>query len=300
MKKIESLQHFQNEYIEDSSHLKQFNIYRREDNTCSITSLQPNRRDFYKISLITKGRGKLSYGDKTIHIEDRAILFANPTIAYAWEPMTDVQEGYFCLFTEDFVGTVLKTGSVAQSPLFKVGGNHVLVPDDTTTQLLVSVFEKMMEEMQSNYINKYELLRSYVQIVMHEAMKVQPAENITNAGNSTLRTYNSFIQLLEAQFPIDSPTQNIKLRNANEFADRLSIHTNHLNKVLKETTGKTTSQLIASRIIKEAKALLRYSNWDISQIAYSLGFDHPANFHIFFKRETGQTPKQTRLSRLNS
>jgi AraC-like DNA-binding protein len=68
------------------------------------------------------------------------------------------------------------------------------------------------------------------------------------------------------------------------------VHVNHLNKVLKEITGKTTTEIISSRIIQEAKILLKQTNWNISEIAYSLGFDDLANFSNFFKKQTSFTP----------
>jgi AraC-like DNA-binding protein len=65
---------------------------------------------------------------------------------------------------------------------------------------------------------------------------------------------------------------------------------NHLNKVLKETTGKTTTEIIASRINQEAKILLKQTPWNISEIAYSLGFEEVAHFSNFFKKHTKVSP----------
>ncbi|HRV55681.1 MAG TPA: helix-turn-helix transcriptional regulator, partial [Mangrovimonas sp.] len=74
------------------------------------------------------------------------------------------------------------------------------------------------------------------------------------------------------------------------FAETLGIHVNHLNKVLKEITGKTTTEIISSRINQEAKILLKETPWNISEIAYSLGFDEVAHFSNFFKRKTKLSP----------
>jgi len=148
--------------------------------------------------------------------------------------------------------------------------------------------------MQSSYVNKYELIKSYLQILMHEALKMQQPDTYYQAGNASKRISTLFIELLERQFPIDSPSQVISLKNANEYATQLAVHTNHLNRALKETTGKTTSEWISEKVIQEAKALLLHSCWDIAQIGYCLGFEHSSNFNIFFKKETGHTPNQFR------
>jgi AraC-like DNA-binding protein len=80
------------------------------------------------------------------------------------------------------------------------------------------------------------------------------------------------------------------LRTAKEYAERLAIHVNHLNKVLKENTGKTTTEIITSRMLQEAKILLKQTDWNVSEIAYSLGFEEVAHFSNFFKKQTSERP----------
>lgn len=294
MKTKETITEFYTRHGQDYPRTGQFNVYRREEFACDSTSLPSNRRDFYKISLILEGEGIISSADKAINIKGNTISFMNPLIPYSWEPTTPNQTGYFCLFTEDFVSQNLKNESLSQSPLFKTGGNHIFLLSDESIQLLGGIFENMLREIQSDYTNKYDLLRSYVQIIMHEAMKMQPPETFYQPVNASERISTLFLELLEIQFPIDSPNQVLRLKNANEFALQLNVHTNTLNRALKETTGKTTTEWIAERIIREAKALLQYSSWDIAEIGYSLGFEHASNFIIFFKKQTEQTPKQFR------
>ena len=79
------------------------------------------------------------------------------------------------------------------------------------------------------------------------------------------------------------------LKTANDFAEQLAVHPNHLNKVLKETTGNTTTEIIHSRMVEEAKLLLNGSDWNISEIAFSLGFEEVAHFSNFFKKHTDRS-----------
>ncbi|QIP16929.1 AraC family transcriptional regulator [Spirosoma aureum] len=289
----ETTNDFHQRLTRDHSEPGQFAIYKTED-IHGTTPLPHTRRDFYKISLVIRAEGVLSYADKSFYIKDNVIAFFNPMIPYSWEPLSTNDKGYSCLFTEDFITHHLKADSLSKSPLFKVSGNHVLVPDQKSMQFLAGVFEQMITEMQSSYINKYDLLRSYVQIIMHEALKIEPLEKEKLPGSSSVRISTLFLDLLERQFPITSPQHTVRLKNASEFAGQLAIHTNHLNRALKETTGKTTTEHLAEKLIKEAKALLLHTNWDIAEIGYCLGFEHASNFNIFFKRQTGQTPNHFR------
>jgi len=134
------------------------------------------------------------------------------------------------------------------------------------------------------------LLRNYVLELIHYGQKLQPATMLHPTHNASVRVTSLFIELLERQFPIESPNQQLALRTAKDYADRLAIHVNHLNKVLKESTGKTTTAIISNRIIQEAKILLKQTDWNISEIAYSLGFEEVAHFSNFFKKQTTFSP----------
>lgn len=271
-----------------------FTVNRLEEFGCSDTNLPSGRRDFYKISLIIQGGGTLSYADKSLPMQGPALSFMNPMIPYSWEPDVAHQTGYFCLFPETFIDQHLKNGGLAQSPLFKAGGNHVFFPDAEKTAFLQNIFESMIRETSTSYAHQHDLLRSYVQILMHEALKMEAPDTYYQAGNAAQRISDLFQNLLEKQFPASPPHRVIRFKNANEFAAQLSVHTNHLNRALKETTGKTTSEWIADKISQEAKALLLHSHYDIAEIGYCLGFEHASNFNIFFKKQTGQTPNQFR------
>lgn len=294
MKPKETLSEFYALHGQEHAKAGQFNVYRREDFTCSRQLDPVYRRDFYKISLIAEGTGVIHYADQSVKVEQPALTFMNPLIPYSWEPGSERQTGYFCIFTDDFVNGSLKNESLSQSTLFKAGGNHVFFPDETSLKLVQATFEHMMHEVESGYSHKYELVRNYVQIIMHEAIKMQPSDREYPHANASERISSLFLELLDRQFSIDAPHQTIALKNANEFAAQLNIHTNHLNRALKETTGKTTTRLISERLVREAKSLLQFSHWNVSEIAYCLGFDYSSNFIVFFKRQTGESPNQFR------
>jgi len=148
----------------------------------------------------------------------------------------------------------------------------------------------MFLEVSSEYAFKYDLLRNYVMELIHYGQKLQPVTSIHTVHNASERVTSLFIELLERQFPIETQFQKLNLRTAKDYAERLSIHVNHLNKVLKDTTGKTTTELIAARVLQESKILLKQTNWNISEIAYTLGFEEVAHFSNFFRKQTSLSP----------
>ena len=298
MKQTESVSDFYNRLLSHAptdvplynACIGHINVFSRE--TCAVVSPY-SRRDFYKVSLII-GKGKLYYAERWIQIDRPAILFSNPIVPYSWEAESEQQSGWYCLFTEDFIQHSERVNNLKDSPLFRLGCNPIFFPDEVQLNELSVIFQKMQAEMYSVYPQKYDVLRSYLHLLIHEAMKNSPTTNFHTYANASSRVSALFLELLERQFPIDSPALVLKLKNPADYANALSVHINHLNRSVKEVTGKTTTAHIAARIIKEAKALLQYTDWNISNIAYSLGFGYPSYFTLFFKKNTGLAPTQLR------
>ncbi|QGY46695.1 helix-turn-helix domain-containing protein [Maribellus comscasis] len=248
-----------------------------------------NRRAYYKISLI-KGKNRAEYADKVIEIKNNALLFATPKVPYHWIPQDENQSGAFCVFTDAFL-IKNKSGVVLDElPIFKSGGYPVFEITDEEVEELSYIFKKIKKEIVSDYEYKYDLLRNYVLELIHYGQKLQPASALRNSQTASARIVSLFVELLERQFPIESPNQKLMLRSAKEYAERLAVHSNHLNKVLKENTGKTTTEFISGRVLQEAKILLKQTDWNISEIAYSLGFEEVAHFSNFFKKQTSVAP----------
>jgi AraC family transcriptional regulator, transcriptional activator of pobA len=157
------------------------------------------------------------------------------------------------------------------------------------------IYERMFEELNSNYLHKYDVLRNLVFELLHIAMKMQPSASVSkHQVNASQRISTLFLELLERQFPIEENHPRISLRSPTDFARQLNIHVNHLNRALKDTTEKTTTQIIADRFLQEAKIMLRHSQWNVSEIAYALGFVEVTHFNNFFKKMTGTSPGKFR------
>ncbi len=299
MQSIETLEEFykrhpvdnQRVFAENNTGQGHFNVFMRKP---CVLRTPFSRRDFYKIALVI-GNGKMIYSDKEVVIDRPALVFTSPSVPSSWETGLGPQSGWFCLFTHAFIESHEHKSALQDFPLFKVGGSHIIFPGEAQLAFLTETLSRMMEEMDSDYAGKYDLLRNYLCIIMHEALKITPVNTIETNTSAAARITAQFLELLERQFPIDSPEQFLKLKTANEFAQSLAVHTNHLNRSVKEVTGKTTTQHISERVLKEAHALLKYTDWSIAQVANGLGFEEPAYFTNFFKKYTGSSPVMSRL-----
>lgn len=273
--------------------LGHFNVFRLEDcNTPGKPPVRYTRRDFYKISFI-RGRHLYHYGDKTLEIDGTTLLFFNPQVPYTFEPLTENVTGYFCIFKDAFFAEHLR-GSLKDLPMYAVNGKPAYVLDQQQEKNFSQIFEKMLAEIDSDYAFKFDLIRNYIMEMIHGALKLQPTENLYQHTDANARITAVFNELLERQFPIETRSQQFSLRSAKDFAEKLNIHPNHLNRAIKTTTGKTTTLHIAQRLVTEAIALLKHTDWNISEISYTLGFEQPAHFSNFFKKQTKVAPRAYR------
>ena len=85
-------------------------------------------------------------------------------------------------------------------------------------------------------------------------------------------------------------------RNVEFYADKMSISSKHLSRVIRNYTGKSVHQWIDEFVALEIKNLLKYSNMSIQQISYSLNFPNPSFMGQYFKRITGMTPGEYKKS----
>lgn len=271
--------------------LKGFNVFQIESDA-NATRIY-SRKDFYKICLTT-GKSIIHYADKSFDAQGTVLFFGNPRIPYSWETVSTSYIGYTCLFSEAFLKSE-RSESLQNSPLFKIGGTPILNISEQQRDFLSTIFIKMIEEQQTDYVYKDDLIRNYINLIIHEALKLQPSENFDQHRNASSRITAVFLELLERQFPIEDTQKPLQLKTAQDFAKSMNVHANYLNRAVKEITGKPTTTHISERIITEAKALLQHTDWNIADIAYALGFEYPTYFNNFFKKHTGTNPKSLRV-----
>lgn len=297
MEKSESIEEFYkrkydalpDNLLKDIGH---FNVFEHQPiEPGKVRPVPYKRRDFYKVMFV-KGNVLMNYADKTIEVKKQALFFSSPQIPYNCNNLENITEGYYCIFDVNFFRNY---GSLDQYSVFQPGGNRVFELSDEQAAVVKPVFLSMFDEIKSEYEHKYDVLRNKVYELLHFAMKTQPADSSQKKEiNAAQRISALFLELLERQFPIEESHPMVQFRTAADFAGQLNVHVNHLNRALKETTSKSTSVIIAERILQEAKIMLKHSHANVSEIAYALGFNEATHFNNFFKKHLGLSPSNFR------
>jgi len=253
-----------------------------------------SNRSFYTIALLQE-EGRLYYTDKWVEITRPALIFATPLTPYAWEGVSNEHgTGFHCLFNDAFLKPDEKSDTLADAPFLNSHKDPLILLSYEAAQNFKVLFQKMFEEYQSDYVQKMDILRSYLHLLVHEVNKIQNTEVLVTHQSAAQRIVELFLNMLDSQFPINGSQRPVLLTTPAQYADQLAVHVNHLNRVVKQVTGKTTSEIIASRLVNEAVAQLEKSDRQVTDIAFSLGFEEPASFSKFVKKHTGKSPLQLR------
>lgn len=239
-----------------------------------VNNEAPVRRDFYRIWLILQ-KGVLQLANGSEKIQQPALIFLPPSVACSFEPAGRQRNGYWCIFTKGLMDDHTQR-------LFQTT-TQIFYPEGQVLKRIRFYFDQLVQAYHSDDVHRFDSTCKLIGLLMYDASLLQ----VQNAAD---RLKNRFINLLEKQYPVVASDTPVRLRKPADFAGELGVHVNHLNAVIQQTTGKTTGQMIAERMVSESVALLRHTDWSVGDIAYSLGFEYANHFTAFFKKHTGDTP----------
>lgn len=63
--------------------------------------------------------------------------------------------------------------------------------NDDQVKSVELLFSRIKEEIDADYVHKYDVIRNYLQLLMHEAMKMSPAQSYERYNNASQRWLHS-------------------------------------------------------------------------------------------------------------
>lgn len=259
-------------------------------------SFNYSRKTFYTATLL-QGNYTIEFEDQNIELTGNTLLFTTSKIPFGIHTSDEIYKGISCIFKEDFITKNNSGHRLLEFPIYKPGRQNIYSLTDNQAENFTAIYAKIFDEKLDNGNYKESLQRNYLLELIFNAQKLDPVASYIKKNNTTEEIACSFIRLLESQFPIHNPQDVVKLKTAGEFAEHLSLHPNYLNRQVKLSKGRTVSDIINARIEQEAKILLKLTNWNIAEIANSLGFEEPSHFNTFFKKHTKIAPTDYRKLR---
>jgi AraC family transcriptional regulator, transcriptional activator of pobA len=238
---------------------------------------EAHRHNYFEIFLFAKGGGKHEIDFGAHEISDSSIHFVSPGQVHKVRREPD-SYGSILLFSRDFYHFGAKTDlSLFEYPFLNTHtlGSPVVNLEEKQFEELLSLSRAMGEEKTVNDPTGKEVIRTYLHIFLLKCK--QYAERLENTKyDESLQYFHKLKHLLEECY------RNQHLPSY--YADELSISSKKLNEICKAYSGNTVNNLIKDRIMLEAKRLLLHSDYSVKEISYFLGFDDPAYFNRFFRK----------------
>jgi AraC family transcriptional activator of pobA len=249
----------------------------------------PHRHDFFEVLYLQKGSGYHVIDANKYEIKPPCVFFMSPGQAHKLELSNDI-EGYIFIFTSDFYLLNRRNqNSLIEFPFFYTihqDNPPLLLQNEKDIRFLEILFRQSISETNQSSDFTIELLRSILDLILTTCAARYPInENLVNKGKGQILV-KRFFHLVEENYQ-----KNLSL---SEFAGMIGVTANHLTQIVKQLTGKTSSQIMKAKQLLEIKRLLVHTNLNVSEIANQLNFEDQSYFTKFFKRETGITPLQYR------
>lgn len=246
------------------------------------------RNNYYSLIWIKKGNGKVKADFAEHHFGANSLLAFSPYQPFMLCTSENI-EGIAIHFHPDFYCIHMHQKEVScNGVLF----NNIYQPPFTTITedaagTFTMVIEQMKIEMQHPALAQYELLISYLKIFLITATRLKneqvQEENNKKDDTKVPHILQSLKNAIEVNFKI--------IHAPSDYADLLHITPKALAKITKNHFNKTLSNMIAERIIIEAKRELYLTNKSVKKIAYELGYDDEHYFSRFFKTNADVSPQ---------
>lgn len=255
---------------------KDFKIECGVTNNTRVEVSFSHRHLFYAVYWIHEGGGTHIIDFKEYDIKPDRLFFIYPKQVHFLHKVAHLR--YSALqFTEDFI-----------MPLFSMEQRYIDVFKDINKEekeRITLLFKQLYVESQSGLPNATAIIQSEINTLLLELERIGGTDMAFPIASELLQKYK---RLINSNFT--------KERQVQSYASQLGISPNYLNVLVKKYFGKSALEMINDRVVLEVKRLLSHTDYDISEIAYILGFNELSYFSRFFKRNTGMTPIEFRLS----
>ncbi len=146
---------------------------------------------------------------------------------------------------------------------------------------LWKMFTIEMEQVDNLQIGMLQMMLKRYLILCTRLYKAQALENPPEKDNNLVREFNFLVE------------QHFKTKHTvAEYAELLNKSPKTISNVFSKIHSKSPLQYIKERRLLEARRLLTYSDKQIQEVAYEIGFEDIQAFSRFFKKQQGVSPSE--------
>lgn len=247
---------------------------------------EPHSLGFFDIILITRGNGWFWLDEKRHAVRPGVVFFTTPGQVRRWD--TKNLDGV-CLFFEDlFIKEFLQDDAfLDRLPYFQADpARAVLRLAPAAARRLRTRLSGMKRELAHSRRDSVDLLRAQLHETLIVLARLYAAAHRVAPQRPTHRVVSRFKELIERDAA--------RRHGIADYAAELAVTPGHLSVLCTQYAGQRAKRLLDHVLVSRACRMLLHTDESVARVGASLGFDDPSYFSRFFRRETGQTPKEFR------
>lgn len=245
---------------------------------------EPHRHNYFTVLIVKRAAGQHKIDFNTYALSSQQIYFVAPGQVHQVIE-TEQSFGFVMTFSTQFlIESSIPLSFINNLNLFNnYGQSPPLLPKKHQFTSIENFANTIFELFNGTATMKLLSIGAYLKLLLIECNNIcssNPVESDTeNASDNLMRAFKKAVD------------QTFKKEHSTSYyANELHITPDHLNRTVKSKIGKTAKEYVQARIITEAKRLLYFTEESTKEIAYDLGFNEPANFSAFFKKQTQLSP----------
>ena len=242
---------------------------------------RPHRHEFYEILWFKNDGSEHVVDFQPYPVKKDTIFFIAPGKVHQMDP-TD-KKGFMLVFSQNFLSRIVLPQEDNFFNLFYSFDNIPFIQPSKDEMHKFNILFELMTLEYSDVSNDIGILQTHLRAFLLYAQRIMEQTKKLIPGKSNERFFQLF-RLIEANYKIE--------RTADFYSNHLALTPKRVNEIVKARLGKTVTRLVHERLLLEAKRELYFGKQNINEIAYMLGFNDPAYFSRFFKKETGIPPEQ--------
>jgi AraC family transcriptional activator of pobA len=252
------------------------------EKACTIAHNE--QQNAYSIYWIQEGKGTYNIDFECYTFTDNMLFFLSPGQVFTVDS-EEIKTAYKLTFARDFYCIQTHDKEVACNGILfnNIYETPFVKPCKKDTAKLNFILDGLIDEFQQNETAQYDMLQSYLKQFIICIVRVKKENHVLKEDIET-RLFKDFSLLVEQNFR--------KLHTVKAYASRLGISPKSVTKHFQKLGVLKPSSFIKNRILLESKRLLIYTDKNVKEIAFELGFNDPAYFTRFFTKATSKSPLQ--------
>ena len=244
---------------------------------------KPHRDDHFTILVITSGFFELMLDFRHLILDKQSIVVIRP------------EQVHHIIGMSKATGWLLNVGTQVISPnILAQLYAHILNPifpeqNSVLTDQILSLPEQISALLllqKDPFIQRasLRLVDALFELLIAVAISQKP---VSERGDRAKAIYQQFQSLLQEHFK--------EWKQPHLYALELSLSPVHVNDIVRKQSGHSVSYHIQARNVLEAKRLLFYTDKNVNEIGYMLGYEDALYFGKLFKKHTQISPTQFRF-----